>query len=104
MKNLWQIWQKLLAWRSRSNTIQNPYCVWYWDGNSWSKLTKDMYQEDAYKEWYRLTRGGKFNASPKSENYYYLGLSEEVLLNRHSYESEEDNFSIRYLLNKSFGD
>lgn len=92
------------AWRGRVNQIQNPYCVWYWDGQSWAKVTKDMYQEDAYKEWYRLTKGGKVSGNPTCENYYFLGSATQAMTERHPREVESDDFSIRYLLSKSFGE
>ena len=64
-----------------------------------------MYQQDAYKEWYRLTSGGKINSNSNFEQYYYLGKSNIHLVDKDiQVESDDDSISIRYLLNKSFGD
>lgn len=93
-----------ISWQSRLNEIKDPYCVWYYDGNDWSKVTKDLYQEDAYKEWYRLTQGGKKNNKASCEMYYFLGPSSLKLFGRHDQPEEGDDFSIRYLLAKSFGE
>lgn len=92
-----------LAWRERTREIKDPYCVWYFDG-SWSKVTKDMYQEDAYREWYRLTKGGKMMSKALHGPYYYLGKSDLILSGPHEEESVEDDFSIKYLLSKTFGE
>ena len=91
-------------WQTRKNQIQDPYCVWFFDGECWSKATKDMYKEDAYREWYRLTSGGRKMSKSSSSTYYFLGKSNLVLMGRHEDEPEQDDFSIRYLLSKSFGD
>lgn len=91
-------------WRARTEEIKDPYSVWFFDGERWSKVTKNLYQEDAYKEWYRLTSGGRKNSKPSFETYYFLGSSYANLVGRHEIEEQEDDFSIRYLLNKSFGD
>jgi hypothetical protein len=101
---IYDIAQAFEAWQSRKNQIQDPYCVWFFDGDKWSKTTKDMYQEDAYREWYRLTSGGKKMAKPSSPTYYFLGRSNLTLVVRHDDEQEEDDFSIKYLLSKSFGE
>jgi hypothetical protein len=93
-----------LAWRDRVEKIKDAYCVWYWDGSSWSKVSKDMYQEDAYREWYRLTKGGRKESGPKCDTYYYLGSTKLKMAEKHPVESETDDFSIRYLLSKSFGE
>lgn len=99
-----EIAQAFSSWQSRINSIKDPYTVWYYDGNVWSRLTKDLYQEDAYKEWYRLTRGGKQNNKASCETYYFLGSSNLKLVGRHEQAEEGDDFSIKYLLSKSFGD
>ena len=96
--------QAFEAWQSRINKIQDPYCVWFFDGDKWSKVTKDMYQEDAYRQWYILTSGGKKMSKPSFPVYYYLGSSNLTLVGRHDDEQEEDDFSIKYLLSKSFGE
>lgn len=101
---VYDITKAFLAWRSRTREIKDPYCVWHFDGTIWTKATKDMYQEDAYREWYRITKGGRIKAKPTEESYYYLGSSELVLSGRHEETTQEDNFSIKYLLSKSFGD
>jgi len=98
-----EIGQAVDRWRNRKSNIQDPFVVSLFNGTSWSRVTEDMYQEDAYKEWYRLTNGGKTQAGPKDETYYYLGSSKEELDGRHRIEKEEDGFSINYLLEKSFG-
>jgi hypothetical protein len=92
------------SWQSRRNHIQDPYCVWFFDGVAWSKATKDMYQEDAYKAWYRLTSGGKKLSKPSFDSYYFLGRSNLMLSGRHEVTPDEDDFSIKYLLAKTFGD
>lgn len=91
-----------LSWQSRVSPIQDPYSVWFFDGSSWERKTKDMYQEEAYKEWYRLTSGGKEMNNSSCKVYYHLCSSKETLLNRHCESDDEDDFSIGYLLNKSF--
>lgn len=96
--------QAFTSWQARKNQIQDPYCVWYFNSSSWSKVTKDLYQEDAYKEWYRLTSGGRINSKPSFDSYYFLGPSSLTLEGRHDLDAEKDDFSIRYLLNKSFGE
>lgn len=93
-----------LSWRERIEKIKDAYCVWYWNGSLWSKASKDMYQEDAYREWYRLTKGGRKEFGPKCDTYYYLGSAKLSLTEKHPVESEADDFSIRYLLAKSFGE
>jgi len=90
-------------WRSRSSKIKDPYVVWYFNGDSWSKVTKDLYQQDAYREWYRLTKGGKTNNGPNQACYYFLGPSNLILEGRHLNE-ENAGDSIGYLLSKSFRD
>jgi hypothetical protein len=92
------------SWQSRKDRIQDPYCVWFFDGDSWSKVTKDMYQEDAYKVWYKLTSGGRKMNNQSHSSYYHLGKSNLKLSGRHEEESQQDDFSIKYLLAKSFGD
>ena len=101
---IFDIAKAFLAWRSRTREIKDPYCVWHFDGSTWAKVTKDMYQEDAYREWYRITKGGKVKAKPTEESYYYLGSSGLILSGRHEETGPEDDFSIKYLLSKSFGD
>lgn len=101
---IYDIKNAFVSWRERTREIKDPYCVWYFDGNIWSKVTKDMYQEDAYREWYRLTKGGKVMSKPSHSSYYHLGKSDLILTGPHEEESERDDFSIKYLLSKTFGD
>ena len=89
-------------WQSRQSVIQDPYVVWFFDGAAWSKVTEEMYQEDAYKEWYKLTECGANQNNQSCDTYYFLASSTEELIGRHR-EEEADNFSARYLLSKSFG-
>ena len=97
-----EAWQR---WRDRQDAIEDPYVVWHFDGSKWSKITKEMYQEDAYKDWYRLTKGCTENHNASFERYYYLGSAHEELEGRHEFEEEDDDdFSIGYLLSKSFGE
>lgn len=91
-------------WHGRQNYIKNPYVVWFFSEQSWAKVTEDMYQEDAYREWYRLTSGGERNNNRSCDSYYYLGLSNEDPTSRHPKDNDDDDdFSTSYLLNKSFG-
>jgi hypothetical protein len=99
-----EIAEACIKWKARKSDIEDPYVVWYFDNESWSKITTDMYQEDAYKEWWRLTSAGKERHDSSSETYFFLGSSNEVLSGRHGVEVEDDDFSIGYLLNKSFGE
>jgi hypothetical protein len=63
-----------------------------------------MHQNEAYREWYALTSGAKDRCDASHETYYFLGRGNNAPIGRHSIEENEDDFSIRYLLNKSFGD
>lgn len=99
-----EIAEAVVRWKSRQRTIQDPYVVWFFDGLDWKKVSKEMYQEDAYREWYRLTGGGRKQNDSKCETYFYLGSADETLEGRHPVEEEEDDFSVNYLLNKSFGE
>lgn len=91
------------SWKSKQRYIKDPYVVHFFDGKSWSKITEEMYQQDAYRKWYSLTKGGKQNNDSRSKTYYFLGSADLKLEGRHQEEVEEED-SIRYLLNKSFGD
>lgn len=97
--------EAVIRWQSRLHQIKDPYVVWFFDGMVWSKITEEKYQEQAYKDWYRLTEGGVVKSKPTDETYYFLGSPDLVLLGRHDPEelAIEDDFSIGYLLNKSFG-
>lgn len=100
-----EVAEAVLRWQSRLNPIKDPYTVWFFDGVIWSKMTKDKYQEEAYKDWYHLTQGGTVMHNSTCPTYFLLGSSNLKLEGRHLAEEfqEEDNFSISYLLNKSFG-
>jgi len=92
------------SWVARQDQIQDPYCVWFFDGTAWSKATEDLYEEDAYKAWYNLTDSAKTNKDSSFQTYYYFGSSREELKGRHKTKADDDDFSIGYLLNKSFGE
>lgn len=100
-----EIAEAVLRWKSRLNRIKDPYVVWYFDGSRWFKITEEKYQEQAYKDWYSLTKGGKEKSKATEPTYYFLGPADLVLSERHDPEElkEEDDFSINYLLSKSFG-
>lgn len=99
-----EIAEACARWKSRQSHLEDPYTVWFFNGSDWLRFTEDMYQEKAYKEWYRLTDGGKENCDSSSETYFFLGSSNAELSGRHNDDLEEDDFSISYLLNKTFGE
>jgi hypothetical protein len=91
-------------WVSRLDHLQDPWLVSYFDSNSWTTISKKVTQTEAYKIWYKATKGGKENFDATSDTYFYMGSASEVLDGRHKVDEEEDDFSISYLLNKSFGE
>ena len=91
-------------WRSRQFKLKDPYTVWRFKDNTWEALTGELQKQDAYREWYRLTSGGQVNCNAEFEEYYHLGSLKDKPVGKHSLEEDEDDFSARYLLAKSFGD
>ena len=100
-----EIAEAVVKWHSRQHQIKDPYVVWFYNGFSWSKVTEEKYQEEAYKDWYALTESGKIRNNSTCETYYFLGSADLVLTDKYDPDTlkEEDDFSIGYLLNKSFG-
>ena len=92
-----------LRFQNRKSILQDPYVVWFFNGSEWSVASEEMLMEDAYKEWYKLTCGAKKQRDSSFETYYHLDLLSNKPSGRHYLENDDD-FSINYLLNKSFGD
>ena len=91
-------------WVSRLDDLEEPWVVSYFNSETWQTVSKKMTQPEAYKIWYQRTRCGKENCNPSFDCYFYMGPAKEVLNGRHPIEEDEDDFSLRYLLNKSFGE
>lgn len=100
-----EIGQAVSRWKDRQTSkIEDPYLVWVCRDGKFMKASPEMYQEDAYREWYRLTNGGKQHHNSGFELYYVL---EKANWDPNSCDEPtveiEDGFSSNYLLNKSFG-
>ncbi len=88
-------------WIENQPKLVDPYCVWYFN-RVWTPIVRDLTQADAYKEWYKLTKGATQNHKPEYSEYYVIESAfwkPEHLKE----EEEEDDFSIKYLLEKTFG-
>ena len=98
-------------WEQREDERTITWNVHFYDcpGESlgdgeWSIVAIGLSKNDAYRIWYEKTNGGKDQADSRSKSYYHFGRSDEELRGRHSWEKEEDDFSVSYLLAKSFGE
>lgn len=97
-----EIAEAVIRWNHRKKSvIKDPYVIWKYQDGKFQKDSIEMYQEDAYREWYRLTGGNRRNHNSDFEVYYIL---ESAKWNQEVEAEEADDFSVRYLLNKSFGD
>lgn len=93
-------------WEGRQSNLEVPWVVRLFNGctNSWATISSGLKKEEAYRVWYNSTLGGTINNDSRSDNYYFMCPENIELSGRHEYYNEEDNFSYRYLLDKSFGD
>ena len=92
------------AWQNRLSPLVDPYVVSYFNGRIWTTVTEEMRQEEAYREWFELTKKGTEQCNPACKTYFYLHRTDEELNGRHEVEEEEEDFSVKYLLGKSFGE
>jgi hypothetical protein len=91
-------------WEDRQDDLEQPWAVAFFDGKSWSYLEIGLRQTDAYRLWWQSTDGGSKNNDPREETYYFMCPEGIELSGRHEHEDDEDGFSYRYLLDKSFGE
>lgn len=91
-------------WEQRQSALEQPWAVSFYNGdtNSWELLDAGLRKADAYRLWWAETHGATRSSNPADHNYYYMHLETEQLNGRHQPETEGDDFSVRYLLDKSF--
>lgn len=92
-----------ISWKNRVCPIQDPWKVGFFNGESWELITnKPLYQQDAYRIWYKQTNGGT-QLHQKSCGQYYCLINYFKDFETNDETQDEDDFSISYLLTKSFG-
>lgn len=99
-----EVAESCLSWKDRLCPIEDPWKVSFYNGNDWSDYTnKPMYHQDAYRVWYKVTEGGSVKNKSSCGEYYRLVKFWHKFELDEPEDEEEDSFSIRYLLDKSFG-
>lgn len=98
---IFEIAAAVQKWKARKEAEPEMYLVWLFKDNQWSRASRLMRMEEAYREWYRLTNGATL-ACKQDTDFYYL-IESSTWIPKKEEPEEEDNFSAAYLLNKSFG-
>jgi hypothetical protein len=97
--------QACKRWEDRQTDLEQPWSVSFFNGDdsTWETIESGLRKEEAYRVWWSKTAGATEQQNSGSHNYYYMCPESEPLDGRHRFEEEEDDFSYRYLLDKSFG-
>jgi len=101
-----EIGQACKNWEDRQDDLEVPWSVRLFDGNKkiWIMVKSGIKKEEAYRVWYQQTSGGTLCNDSRSDSYYFMCPENIKLYDRHEYDDDDDDFSYRYLLNKSFGE
>lgn len=99
-----EIGQACQKWRERQEAKTKGWSLYYFNGETttWAVVQDRMKQNQAYQLWYEKTKGNTTEHNKACHSFYYLGKDGEELSGREIDDDEEDDFSVSYLLEKSF--